>query len=116
LKIFFIVRYRGYEDPRRAIFHSVFNFFLFLVRCRGYEDPLLIERLRMMQALPHLPFSSGLVPPHHPQLSSAGARYPELLHQYPYLSPGSAQALDARVTAAERSVVQLKVSVKKKTY
>lgn len=65
-----------------------------------------MERLRLMQAAPFLPFPGGLVP--HPSmhpLLSAGARYPtELLHQYPYLSPSSAQALDARTSqvAADR--------------
>ena len=64
-----------------------------------YEDPLM-ERLRLMQSAPFLPFPGGLVP--HPAmhpLLGAGTRYPaELLHQYPYLSPGNAQAVDARTS------------------
>ncbi|KAK7498098.1 hypothetical protein BaRGS_00010686, partial [Batillaria attramentaria] len=71
-----------------------------------FEDPLLLERYRLMQAAPFMPFPPAGLVPHpgvHPLLS--GARYPaDLLHQYPYISPG-AQGLDHRSpqVSADRS-------------
>ncbi|XP_070187100.1 genetic suppressor element 1-like isoform X2 [Littorina saxatilis] len=97
----------GIEAAYAAAYHpAFFQHPSFQSAAMRYEDPLM-ERLRLMQAAPFLPFPPGLVP--HPgmhPLLSAGARYPpELLHQYAYLSPGSAQALDARTSqvSAERS-------------
>ncbi|ESO82761.1 hypothetical protein LOTGIDRAFT_229786 [Lottia gigantea] len=100
-------------DPAYAAYHSALLASHYSHPAYRLEDPLLLERYRMMQPSLMMPFShpgmmaAAAAAGHHgvhPLL--AGGRYPpELLHQYPYISPSAAQSLDPRSPAlsAERA-------------
>ncbi|XP_050398933.1 genetic suppressor element 1 isoform X3 [Patella vulgata] len=88
-------------DPAYAAYHSALLASHYSHPAYRFEDPLILERYRMMQPS-FMPFSHPTMMGHpgvHPLLAAGGRYPPELLHQYPYISPSAAQSLDPRSPA-----------------